>query len=61
MDPELADNAAAALVSLQLMLLSLARTQAAMTLNDKDGHLSGAFDTLRRQWSLNLQTQLMQS
>lgn len=60
-DPELANNAASALVSLQLMLLSLARTQAAMTLNDKDGVLRDAFDNLRRQWSLTLQTQLMQT
>lgn len=57
-DPELASNAASALVSLQLVLLSLARTQAAMAVNDKDGHLSQAFEALRRQWSLNLHTQL---
>ena len=46
-------------MSLQLLLLSLVRTQAAMTLNDKDGTLLEAFDILRRQWSLILQAQLM--
>jgi len=53
-----ADAAAAMLPSLELMLLSLARTQSAMLVNDAGGDLRQMFDRLRRQWSLDLATQL---
>ncbi len=44
--------------SLELLLLSLARTQSTMLANDTTGDLRSAFDRLRRQWSLDLATQL---
>ena len=56
--PELAKTFSGALISLELFLLSLARTQSEMTVNDQDGELQRVFDRLRRQWSLNLATQL---
>jgi Histidine kinase-, DNA gyrase B-, and HSP90-like ATPase len=46
------------LVSLELLLLSLGRTQSTMLANDTEGELRGIFDRLRRQWSLDLATQL---
>jgi hypothetical protein len=46
------------LVSLELLLLSLARTQSTMLANDTAGELRPVFDRLRRQWSLDLATQL---
>lgn len=45
-----------AVIGLQLMLLSLARTQSAMVVNETE--TGRIFDTLRRQWSLNLEAQL---
>ncbi len=57
-DPELASETAKALVSLDLLFLALARTQAAMTFNDPEGPMAQTFDQLRRQWSLNLEAQL---
>jgi hypothetical protein len=44
--------------SLELLLLSLARTQSTMLANDTAGELRRIFDRLRRQWSLDLATQL---
>ena len=58
LEPELAAKCAETVVGLQLLLLSLARTQSAMTVNDDEGGLQRTFDTLRRQWSQNLATQL---
>ena len=46
------------LPSLELLLLSLARTQSTMLVNDTMGELRQIFDRLRRQWSLDLATQL---
>jgi histidine kinase/DNA gyrase B/HSP90-like ATPase len=44
--------------SLELLLLSLARTQSTMLVNDTGDELRTIFDRLRRQWSLDLATQL---
>ncbi|HEX3532241.1 MAG TPA: ATP-binding protein [Thermoanaerobaculia bacterium] len=46
------------LPNLELLLLSLARTQSTMLANDTTGDLRQIFDRLRRQWSLDLATQL---
>jgi len=46
------------LPSLELLLLSLARTQSTMLANDAGGEQRQVFDRLRRQWSLDLATQL---
>lgn len=54
----LADECSQTLISLQLFLLSLGRTQSEMTFVDSSGDLQKVFDKLRRQWSLNLETQL---
>jgi hypothetical protein len=53
-----AEIAADMLPSLELLLLSLARTQSTMLANDIGGELRKIFDRLRRQWSLDLATQL---
>jgi hypothetical protein len=58
LDGELVKACGDALVTLELMLLSLARTQSEMTLNDPDGNTQRMLDKLRRQWSLNLMNQL---
>lgn len=58
LDSELVKSCAGALVTLELMFLSLARTQSEMTLNDSDGNTQRMLDKLRRQWSLNLLNQL---
>jgi Histidine kinase-, DNA gyrase B-, and HSP90-like ATPase len=52
------DVAADMLPTLELLLLSLARTQSTMLANDTAGELRPVFDRLRRQWSLDLATQL---
>ncbi len=57
-DPELAKRAAEALVSLQILLLTLGRTQAEMTLNNADLH--PVFRTVRKTWSNNLEVMLHQ-
>ncbi|HEV7485937.1 MAG TPA: ATP-binding protein [Thermoanaerobaculia bacterium] len=46
------------LPSLELLLLSLARTQSTLLANDTTGDLRNIFDRMRRQWSLDLATQL---
>lgn len=58
LDAELVKSCADAVVTLELMLLSLARTQSEMTWNDPEGTTQRMLDKLRRQWSLNLITQL---
>jgi hypothetical protein len=58
LDTELAKSCADALVTLELMLLSLARTQSEMTWNDQEGTTQRLLDKLRRQWSLNFMNQL---
>jgi len=58
LDTELGRTCADALVALELVLLSLARTQSEMTLNDPEGNTQRMLDKLRRQWSLNLMNQL---
>jgi hypothetical protein len=58
LDTELVKSCADALVTLELMLLSLARTQSEMTWNDPEGTTQRMLDKLRRQWSLNLMNQL---
>jgi hypothetical protein len=58
-DSDLVKTCGDALVSLELALLSLARTQAEMMLRDADGERRRTFDQMRRQWSLNLATQMM--
>ncbi|MEH3098685.1 ATP-binding protein [Sphingomonas adhaesiva] len=45
-------------VSLQLLLMSLARTQGQMTAGSEGDERRELFDTLRRQWSDNLRVQL---
>ena len=57
-DAELVKSCADALVTLELMLLSLARTQSEMTWNDQEGTTQRLLDKLRRQWSLNFMNQL---
>ncbi len=57
-DPELVKSCGDVLLSLELLLLSLARTQSAITINDPDGERQRMFDQFRRQWSLNLETLL---
>ena len=57
-DSDLAERLSQALVSLQLMLLALARTQSEMTVHDDHGERQRTFDLLRKQWSMNLATQL---
>jgi len=57
-DTELVKACADAVVTLELMLLSLARTQSEMTWNDQEGTTQRMLDKMRRQWSLNLMTQL---
>ena len=52
-----AEESSEVLIRLQLLLLSLGRTQAEMTASDASGERQKLFDTLRRQWSLNLDTQ----
>ncbi|HYI12365.1 MAG TPA: ATP-binding protein [Thermoanaerobaculia bacterium] len=52
------EAAADMLPSLELLLLSLARTQSTMLANDTAGELRKIFDRVRRQWSLDLATQL---
>ncbi len=46
------------LVGLQLLLLSLARTQSVMC-NDDDPAKRQLFDNLRKEWSNSLQTHLL--
>lgn len=58
MDAELVKSCSNALITLELMLLSLARTQSEMTWNDPEGTTQRMLDKLRRQWSLNLMNQL---
>jgi len=58
LDPGLAADCSDALVALQLLLFSLARTQAQMTLDDQDGERRKFFENFRREWSSNLDTQL---
>lgn len=58
LDTELVKACADALITLELTLLSLARTQSEMTLNDPEGNTQRMLDKLRRQWSLNLLNQL---
>lgn len=48
-------------VSLQLLLMSLARTQGQMTTGSDGDERRELFDTLRRQWSDNLRVQLQAS
>ena len=49
------------LVPLQLMLLSLARAQSQMLQGDATGEHALLFQTLQREWSDNLRTQLLTS
>ena len=58
LDHDLAARCSEAIVGLQLLLLSLARTQSEMTVNDESGERQRSFEQLRRQWSQNLATQL---
>jgi hypothetical protein len=46
------------LVGIQSMLLSLARTQSQLSIDDGDGERQQIFEKLRREWSENLTTQL---
>lgn len=58
LDPELVKSCSGAVVTLELFLLSLARTQSEMIINDQEGELQQVFDKFRQQWSINLKTQL---
>lgn len=57
-DTDLVKSCGEVLLSLELLLLSLARTQSAITINDPNGERQRMFDQFRRQWSLNLETLL---
>lgn len=57
-DAALVEDCSQVLTNLQLFLLSLGRTQSEMTLSDSSDELQKTFDKLRKQWSLNLETQL---
>jgi hypothetical protein len=57
-EPEAAEQCAEALVSIQLMLFSLARSQGEMTLHAEDGERDELFKQLQQRWSANLDTQL---
>jgi hypothetical protein len=57
-DAATAEECSQVLISLQLFLLSLGRTQSEMVSADPSGERQKVFDVLRRQWSLNLDTQL---
>ena len=57
-DAAAAEECSQTLIRLQLLLLSLGRTQSEMIGADATGERQKVFDTLRRQWSLNLETQL---
>ena len=58
LDATMADECGQVLTSLQLLLLSLGLTQIEMMYADTSGERQKVFDNLRRQWSLNLDTQL---
>jgi hypothetical protein len=58
LDPELVKSCSDGVITLELLLLSLARTQSEMTINDSEGDRQRLFDQLRKQWSFNLETQL---
>lgn len=47
------------LIGLQMLLLSLARTQSQLASRDQGSEFQQLFDTLRREWSGNLATQLV--
>jgi len=57
-DVAVVEECSQVLTGLQLFLLSLARTQSEMTANDPHGETQKLFDKLRKQWSMNLETQL---
>jgi hypothetical protein len=57
-DKETAANCSETLVSIQLLLLSLARTQGQMSSSSDEDFNAQLFDRLRKEWSDNLQTQL---
>jgi hypothetical protein len=57
-DSDLAGRLSQALISLQFLLMSLARTQSEMSVHDENGERQRTFDLLRKQWSLNLATLL---
>jgi hypothetical protein len=57
-DAATAEEASQVLTNLQLLLLSLGRTQSEMIVADPTGERQKVFDNLRRQWSINLATQL---
>ena len=59
LDKETVENCGEMLVSLQLLLLSLARTQGQMSSTSEDDLNDQLFDRLQREWSDNLQTQLL--
>lgn len=58
-DKETASNCSETLVSIQLLLLSLARTQGQMSSSTEEDFNSQLFERLRKEWSDNLQTQLL--
>lgn len=58
LDADATSQIGGAITTLHLLLLSLARTQASMMRQDDSPHLRRLFDTMRKQWSLNLETQL---
>lgn len=57
-DSALVEECSQVLINLQLFLLSLGRTQSEMVAADVSGERQKMFDTLRKQWSINLETQL---
>ncbi|MFO1095895.1 MAG: hypothetical protein U0992_21700 [Planctomycetaceae bacterium] len=57
-EADVARNCAEVVVSLQLLLLSLGRTQSQMSVQDHSGDHRQLFEKLRKEWSSNLETQL---
>jgi len=55
-DPQVAADSAETLVALQLLLLSLARTQIQMSSNNNE--YTQLLERFRREWSANLAAQL---
>lgn len=58
LDASVVEDCAQVLTSLQLFLLSLARTQSEMSVNDVSGDTQKIFDRLRKRWSESLDAQL---
>lgn len=61
LDPELCASAQQLVTKLQLLLISLARTQSEMSANDSGGENKRIFTAVRKRWSDTLETMLISS